>query len=182
MNLETERLSLRQGTVEALEADLGGIADLARVLACRVPENWPPLYYDAPAIEYTLNALRSQPKTDVDSGFGLYYFVLRDDPAGPTLAGVGGFGFKEDAGDGVVELGYSVLPHYQNRGIASEAVRAFLRHSFANAYVRSVIAQTMPDLVASIRVLEKCGFTLRGSGFEDGAILYGIERTGFSGW
>ena len=187
MNLETKRLTLRGGTIEALEADLRGTDDLARELNCIVPGNWPPLYYDAPAIEYTLNSMRSQPKAEVDTGFGLYYFILREDtagpaPAGPTLVGVGGFGFKEEAGEGVVELGYGVLPQYQKRGIATEAVQAFLRHSFANSSVRSVIAQTMPDLVASIRVLDKSGFTLRGSGLEEGAILYAIERTGFSGW
>lgn len=172
--IRTERLDLRAGTPASLRADLEGAEALARALGVRVPAEWPPDLYDAPAIEYTIAHLERVPPEERHWGF--YYFVLRDDEgSGPVAVGCGGFkGAPTD--DGTVELGYTVLARYRRRGLATEAVRGFLGRAFAAAEVRRVIAETLPELTPSIGVLEKSGFRFIGQGSEPGIIRFEITR------
>jgi mannose-6-phosphate isomerase-like protein (cupin superfamily) len=51
-------------------------------------------------------------------------------------------------------------------------VEALVTWAFAHPDVRRVVAQTLPELRSSIRVLEKSGFTFIGPGFEEGALLF----------
>ena len=80
-------------------------------------------------------------------------------------------------------LGYSVLDEFRNRGYATEAVRHLIPHFITLPSIRRIAATTCPELGASIRVLEKNGFTttnlpLAGTGAEEGTICYLLERTG----
>ena len=67
--------------------------------------------------------------------------------------GNGGFKGRPDA-DGSVEVGYSVMENYQRNGFAPEAVEALVDWAFGYREVQRVIAQTLPELRPSIRVLE----------------------------
>jgi len=71
---------------------------------------------------------------------------------------VGGCGYKGplDA-EGAVEIAYGVHPSYQRRGYAKEAAAALTDFAF-EAGARLVRAHTLPDNVASARVLAACGF------------------------
>ena len=90
---------------------------------------------------------------------------------------MGAGGYKgPPATDGSVEIGYSILPEYQQRGFATEAVEALVTRAFENPDVTRVTAETLPDLSPSIGVLEKTGFELLGEGSEPGVIRYGRER------
>jgi len=79
-----------------------------------------------------------------------------------------------------VEIGYSILEDHQNRGLAPEAVGELIDWAFSHENVHRIIAQTLPDLRPSIRVLEKRGFAFVGDGLEDGAILYQLDRNNSS--
>ncbi len=70
----------------------------------------------------------------------------------------------------MVEVGYSIVPNYQRLGFASEAVE------FSHPEVRLVTAETLPTLIASIRVLEKNGFYLLSGGSEESVVRYGRKR------
>lgn len=72
---------------------------------------------------------------------------------------VGMVGFKGPPVDGVVEVAYAIDPEYQRKGHATEAARAAVEYAFGTGEVRTVRAHTLPDGVASQRVLEKCGFS-----------------------
>jgi ribosomal-protein-alanine N-acetyltransferase len=67
-----------------------------------------------------------------------------------------------------VEIGYSVLPAFQLRGIATEMVIGASRWALAEPAVRAVEAEVRRDNRASMRVLEKAGFVLQGAGAELG--------------
>ena len=54
------------------------------------------------------------------------------------------------------EIGYWIGREYWGRGIATRAVSEFLRHVTA----RPLIARVAKSNIASIRVVEKCGFTV----------------------
>lgn len=71
-------------------------------------------------------------------------------------------GPPDERGD--IEIGYSVLPEFQRRGIAREACEALLRVAFASASVRRVIGHTLEHLLPSIGVMEKLGFVFDGPG------------------
>ncbi|MDA1368466.1 GNAT family N-acetyltransferase [Glycomyces algeriensis] len=85
---------------------------------------------------------------------------------------VGSLGLFWPPTDGAVELGYGVAPSRRGRGYASEAVRALTAHAFTAPEVRAVFAHVEPSNPASVRVLEKAGFTPTGPGAEEGTVRY----------
>jgi len=74
-----------------------------------------------------------------------------------TLIGFAGCNNGPPDGAGTVEIGYDVLPTYQRRGYATEAMGAIMAWLFAQPRVRRVIADCDVDNVASRRVLERLG-------------------------
>jgi RimJ/RimL family protein N-acetyltransferase len=77
-----------------------------------------------------------------------------------TNVGLGSF--KGPPVDGVVEIAYAILPEHQGRGYATAAARAMVSYAFESPAVCKVLAHTLPDGLASQRVLAKSGFTHTG--------------------
>jgi [ribosomal protein S5]-alanine N-acetyltransferase len=77
---------------------------------------------------------------------------------------LGNVGFKGVPRNGLTEIGYSILEAHQRNGYCTEAVHARIGWAFEHPAVRRVIAHTFPELVPSIRVMEKCGFVFVGDG------------------
>ena len=167
--IRTRRLELRPAGVAELEAELSGREALAARLGVNVPDEWPPDLYDEAALRYTLDVVR---KAGGDSAWAMYYMVA---PEQGTAVGVCGFKGPPDA-EGTVELGYSVVGAYQRKGYATEATSGLMIRAFAEPSVTRVVAQTMPDLAASIGVLEKLGFRFAGVGDEPGVVRYEFTR------
>ncbi len=168
----TERLELVPATVELTRAALDGEHALGACLRAGVPPTWPPEYLDRSALEFTLGRLAEGPE---QGGWWLHFVVLKGGQAGRTL--IGSAGYKgPPATDGTVEVGYGIVRDHQRRGYASEAVRGLLAHAFAVPAVGRVIAETLPELAASIGVLRKCGFRLIGAGSEPGVIRFELMR------
>ena len=94
------------------------------------------------------------------------------------LIGDGGFVAPPDA-VGEVEMGHSVLPQCQGLGYATEAATALVAWAFSHPEVTRIIGETDHDNAASIRVLNKLGFTLVGPGSEEGRIKWMITRQQF---
>lgn len=132
-----------------LEAATDDRAVLARALRCEVAEGWA-VFPDA--LRATRDAVAADPEA---TRWGARLFVLAEPR---TLVGWGGF--KGPPRDGVVELGYAIAPPLQGRGLATAAVGALLREALATQDVRGVIAHTLAEPGASVRVLEKAGFAL----------------------
>ncbi|MBQ6835585.1 MAG: GNAT family N-acetyltransferase [Clostridia bacterium] len=70
-------------------------------------------------------------------------------------------GIINDTGieNGNVEIGYAIHPDHQNKGYATEALKAVVEKLFEQGYA-AVSAGIFEDNIASRRVLEKCGFVL----------------------
>ena len=77
----------------------------------------------------------------------------------------------EPNGDGV-EIGYGISPEWERKGAASALVAQLVAFATDNGVIR-VYAHTLPDNVASQRVLEKNEFSLIGPVHhaEDGDVL-----------
>lgn len=168
--IETKRLRLLAATPASARAELEGPAALARFLDAAVEDDWPPEYYDASAMEYSLRHLEADP---VNVTWMTYYFLLRGE-AGDTLIGIGGY--KGPPANGVVEIGYSVTQRHRRQGYASEAAGGLIDRAFATPGVERVIAETLPELAGSQGVLRRNGFELTGEGSEPGVIRFERRR------
>ncbi len=79
---------------------------------------------------------------------------IRDRESG-RLIGDLGVRFLEDGRQ--VEIGFTLDPAFQGRGLATEAVTALLDHLFGSLGKHRVIASVDPRNEASIRLLERVG-------------------------
>lgn len=166
-DLLTQRLTLVAITPNLLRLDAPA---LSRLLNVDVPDLWPPEHWETHVFDFIEKQYRNAPHT---IGWNRYV-VLR--LQNPTLIGtMGGFPKSETE----AEIGYSILKKWQNRGLATEGIPALLNEVFRSDSVTAVSAQTFPHLVASVRVLEKCGFTHVGPGDEEGTVRYRLQRTAF---
>jgi ribosomal-protein-alanine N-acetyltransferase len=173
LHLATARLRLKSADLELAAADLNDQAAFSVLLGAQLPQDWPAPLNDEHSKTYTLNYLTRNPD---DAGWSTWYFLLPADENHSALAiGIGGFTGKPSE-HGIVEVGYSVIPAHQGRGYASEALAALIEWAFSHDEVRAVTAQTLAELVGSIRVLEKNGFLLQGEGSEEGAIHFSRTR------
>ena len=178
IQLTTPRLTIVPASATLLEMELASPQHLGEALEAHVPEGWPPGEYDEPAIRWFLGRLAAQP--DAAHWFAWYVLLNEDPGALPHLVAASGYKGPPDPG-GEVEIGYSVVPAYGRRGIATEIVGALVAHAFTDPRVTRVIAHTFPLNAGSIRVLEKNGFLLEGPGQEEGTIRYGRGRDAESG-
>ncbi len=102
--------------------------------------------------------------------WGLYVIVH---PADGLAIGSVGFHGPPDT-DGLVEIGYDLVPQARGFGLATEAVHALTSFAFTHPAVRGVLALTRPDNTASQRVLLRAGFVRAGD--QDGLHRYRVDR------
>jgi RimJ/RimL family protein N-acetyltransferase len=171
--IRTDRLDLVPATLALVEADIESPEALARLLGAAVPSSWPPGEYDRAAMEFFRDRLSESPEA---VGWYGWYAVHRSvEPHGSVLVGCGGY-LGPPAADGVVEIGYSIVPESQRLGFATELVHALLSRAFSMPQVVGVIAHTTSTNLGSVRVLEKCGFSLVGPGREPGTVRYATTK------
>lgn len=173
LRITTDRLELIPANAERARADAQhDAAELGRLLAARVPEQWPPeLTLDV--LDFWADTLAAHPE---QTGWWNWYFVLLGgEPEDRVLVGGGGFGGPPDDG-GLIKTGYSVLEPFQRRGIATEAMRALVDWAFEEPGVQTLVAETFPHLAASLGVIANLGLTYVGDGEEPGAIRFGLPR------
>jgi RimJ/RimL family protein N-acetyltransferase len=136
-------------TCEQIETLITAPDTFLTIHGFRVLEGYLPF---AGALEHSLNSLRSG---QIWHPWLPYLIVCQPEQA---LVGFGGFK-SAPTPDRTVEIGYSVAPSYQNRGIATAAARQLIDLAFATGKVDCVLAHTLAELNASTRVLQKCGLT-----------------------
>ena len=141
--------------------------ELGQMLNVSVPDNWP-------EFPETITYVYQHLKTDSPPEWGYHLFVHAKDQA---LIGEGGYKGRPD-NEGMVEIGYAIVPEYRRRGLASEAARALTDHAFAHPEVRVVQAHTLKDGTASINVLKKLGMQFVGTANDpdEGEVLRWMVR------
>ena len=106
-----------------------------------------PLDGDARACAAFVNQI--SPGTSTNP-FGYYQIVIDG-------VVVGGIGFHGPPRDGLVEVGYGVVPDYRRRGVATEALRRLLELAVGLDGVRRVCGRVGEDNVASQKVMAAVG-------------------------
>ena len=77
----------------------------------------------------------------------------QNDPMGQLVTGPQG---------GYYWIGYILHPDFRNRGYVTEAVKLLVDHLFKTKNIVRIQAECSPKNIASVRVLEKVGFTYEG--------------------
>lgn len=171
--IRTPQLDLVPGTAALADVELAGAQGLGLLFDCDVPGSWPPGEYDRGAIEYLRDRmLEGGPSHD---GWYTWYGIARA-AAGSRATLVAAGGYFGPPVDDIVEIGYSVVPEAQRRGLATEMAQALVTRAFGAPRVRAVIAHTLDTNPASIRVLERCGFRREGPGREAGTVQFRVAR------
>jgi ribosomal-protein-alanine N-acetyltransferase len=161
------------GTADLVRAQISDPGRFGLLLEAQIPPapKQEPDHQDA--MEIMAQALEKGPE---QLGWWCWYFVLDDRVSGHRVA-IGDGGFKGPPDDeGTVEIGYSLLPPYRNRGYTTEAVKALVSWAFQHPQVTRVIAEALPGNLASVRVLLKAGFSEAGPGSERNHIRFELSR------
>jgi RimJ/RimL family protein N-acetyltransferase len=167
VSIRLNRLELIAATQELLQAEADHLR-LARGLQAEVPGNWPTPLYDNDARQFFLSVVSENAEA---VGWTVWYILLVDKQDKKTLiGGVGACGLPDQ--EGTIVIGYSLLDQFHGQGYATEALRGFLDWAKADPRLRTVVADTLPHLVASIRVLEKNGFVRCGPGADEGSLRF----------
>ncbi len=87
-----------------------------------------------------------------DSGFGFYLVELK---ATGEKTGMCGIVKREGLDD--IDLGFALLPKFENKGYAFESSMAVIQYAKNVLNIKKLAAITLPSNIASIRVLEKIG-------------------------
>jgi ribosomal-protein-alanine N-acetyltransferase len=171
MTIETPNLRLLPCEVAHFEALLRDENELAALLRVELAEEWLGFAAAQEAMQPSYEYLVAHPSA---LGWWTYLFVHTADN---TLIGLGGFKGEPDE-NGVAEIGYSIAPSYQGRGLATEAARGMIEHAFSHPQVTAVIAHTLPETSASTKVLAKLGMQYDGAVIdpEDGEVWRWLSR------
>lgn len=160
-NNKSGRIEMISSSAEHIRIELETPELLAAKLNAVVSANWPSGEYDRDAMEFFLSCFESG--GEAAQGWYGWYAVNIDNAEGArALVGAGGYFGPPDI-NGVVEIGYSILPERQRRGYATEMVNMLTAHALSFDNVSKIIAHTSAENIASINVLTSSGFEGRGT-------------------
>ncbi len=87
-------------------------------------------------------------------GYGMFLVTVKD---AETPAGICGLLQRDGFDD--PDLGFAFLSRFRRKGYAIESARAVLRHGIEDLQLARIIAMADPDNEASVRLLDKLGFS-----------------------
>jgi [ribosomal protein S5]-alanine N-acetyltransferase len=146
--IETRRLQLIPFSLELKKAAINDRARLIEMLGVNVPEGWPEPDL-AEALPFFVENMEKAPNEPPWDWIAIHTL---------DQAVIGGIGFMGGPDqDGVVEVGYDIVPAYRLQGYATEMARSVIEWAFQSKGIKVVTAASLNDNVGSIKVLEKLG-------------------------
>lgn len=143
MHIKTERLELKAISDSSVDALTELLTDDAVTQTYMVPDF--PTREEAVKLAGRLIALSALEDRHVA---GIY--------CGESLIGLLN---ETESADDRIEVGYAILPRYQNQGFCTEALCGAIVYFFSRGF-REVVAGAFEENRASIRVMVKSGMTL----------------------
>ena len=175
LNIRTPHLELRAASARLIQAALAGPERLRVELDAHVPATWPHEYMDAAALRFFLSRLSPDESA---AGWWLRFVLRRGRTGRRALIGSGGYKGPPGA-DGVLELGYGIVEDQRCLGYATEATQGLVDEGFALEGVSRIVAHTLPEGTASIRVLVKNGFVRSADPAPAGTLRFELTRARF---
>jgi [ribosomal protein S5]-alanine N-acetyltransferase len=163
----TARLRLLAITPSLLDIQEGAPQLLGESIGATIPSCWPNIDWEPHVYAFIRRQWQFHPQT-----IGWHRYALL--PEGERFTLIGSLG-SHPLNETDAELGYGILEPWQNRGFATEATLGLIEYLFCSGRQR-IRAQTFPHLIASQRVMQKCGMKPAGDGDEPGTICYAISR------
>jgi len=77
----------------------------------------------------------------------------------PDLEFIGWCGLKARPERNEIDLGYRFKKQAWGKGYATETAYACLKYGFEKLMIKRIVGRSMPQNIASLKVLEKCGMT-----------------------
>jgi [ribosomal protein S5]-alanine N-acetyltransferase len=161
-------MRLVPSTAELVRAEIEDRSEFARLLDARIPSAWP-TDEAADALPWFLERLEGADPRDI-GWYGFYGVVVAGADDAPVL--VGGGGTLGPPVEGIVEIGYSVLPSFQRQGYATEMMTAIVEWVARDPRILQITAETATDNVPSRRLLSRLGFREAGPGREPDTVAY----------
>lgn len=146
--ITTERLMVITFKVEMMTALLEGATELEKLIPYKVPEDYPMDVYKQ-FFPYKIHRFNQNPEENKWEG------LIIDKENQIVIGDIGYKGRPNENGE--INLGYSILSHYQGNGYATEAASAMVKWGLSQSDVQKITATCSRDNFASIRVLEKAG-------------------------
>lgn len=145
--IETQRLRLIACDESVFEAIFESDEALAKYLDIIITES---------AFEFGDAPIRSAYDKIIDNPaektWWMYLVIHKNDK---KLIGTCGYkGLPNEEGE--VEIGYGIMEGYRNQGYATELSKALIDRAFDQSNVVSVLAHTLAEENASVKVLKKC--------------------------
>jgi len=100
----------------------------------------------------------------VDENQSIYWAISFKDA--PSLIGTICL-WNFDLQNETVEIGYELLPQFQNKGIMAEAIVHILNYGFKTIKVKMITACPSDDNPRSVKLLEKVGFKLASDSYQN---------------
>jgi ribosomal-protein-alanine N-acetyltransferase len=145
--ITTSRLRLVPVTPLVVNALFRNRKTLCALIGATVPGEWPV----DPVI---MEILREQLNFIGALAWKNFVYVSKAD-----LTAIGDGGFKGRTDTGSAEIGYSVIPLFRGKGLATEAARALLAQAFSDNRLKFVKAETSTGNPKSGTVLRKIGMS-----------------------
>ena len=167
--IETPRMVLERLWLEHLD-EVSRLLRDPRVAATGWPGGKPPSERDV------ITSLEDKERHWARHGFGMW--LMRDRETGEMI-GRGGLQWTTYVRDlDEVEVGWSVVPERWRQGLATELALASIDVAFGPLDLDQVVAFTLPDNVASRRVMQKAGFSYDRDILHVGLshVLYRVRR------
>lgn len=112
---------------------------------------------------YNLDEVQEQMlyyKNQYENGTGCYW-LMQHKQTNESLGVIGLHNFCKEHKK--AELGFWILPKYNNKGYTTEAAKAVINFCFTQLQLNRIEATVETENIASIKVLEKLGFTHEGT-------------------
>lgn len=91
---------------------------------------------------------------------GIYFGIARKDN-NQLIGSVGISGVNRSHNR--IEASYDLAKDYWNKGVMTKALKEVLKYGFETLSINRIEAYAMPGNIASIKVLQKCGFQYEGN-------------------
>jgi RimJ/RimL family protein N-acetyltransferase len=152
--IETERLLLKPLTADELKRQVEAPELFALELGLKPSSS----LVDDEAIEAILNdLLPNLSDPDKDPCFYTMWIIICKKEQAIT----GGICFHGEPNEnGEVEIGYGTDDGYRNKGFMTETIAGLVTWLRTKPDIKAIIAETTDDNEASVRVLQKNGFTI----------------------
>jgi ribosomal-protein-alanine N-acetyltransferase len=129
---------------------------------------------DLEVTRYTLDAVQNMEEakqileTSILPQYALYNHGRWAVLVKPNLEFIGWCGLKRREEE--IDLGYRFIQKSWGKGYATETAYASIRYGFNSLQMKEIVGRALPDNLASLRVLEKCGMIYKGEEMVDGLL------------